>query len=1160
MPPSPALLSPLEKRLAQLEERADDGFWTPGMGEPGFETASPVNAQQATLDSPSTGAAEQPSVILVTVTATVEVAASTFTQLVQPVPSTSSAPTILLNPKQAAAPASSSGRLFDVSSPATPGKVVQLSTDSLSAAATDSSLPASSSGPVFDVSSAGTPGKVVQLSTEAPSPAEPSSAALLTTTLQRQEEPLFTLDDASTAATPTTSSERVFSPTTRSVIRALAPSSSAAVEEAASETSDAAAPVQPASSSTTAPAIGSSRIAVVAPSSPTTTNAPAASNTLSSLLSSTSSLAIVVLPASSSLATLFSASSPSSTFDSPSSIASGASSSSSPTSSTLSSLSSTPSSSSTSSTASTPRTTAESSSFFSKLGSSPANIALTTIVCAGILAVLLGVLAFFLRRCHRRRKRALIGDLLGSEGGDSPRDEWKSSGGQWDEKYAEFSPLAAGPRSGVSAESPGIEPEEVWRRRQSSTHGHGHGYVDYAASHGAGTLGMLGVPVAREEEQRRASAVTASDWTSIVGDGVFSEAHGPLEAVREVEHDRRESESTIGTAILYPSRPTSQAHPSFHLPNRMLVAQSQPQPVQAYPHPARPPLVSTAHVKRHSGQASFDSQSVYSETVPPTPLTPFAPVYTRPSFYSYRSAIPLSPALASPGGTRQLAPATYSPRSPRSTRSPGLVPYSPRSARSPPLASAPLPTLGERETLVHPAAGSAPAVTRTHPSLSGPGGATPASPSGGGWKESLERVMGTAAEMMGANFLGRTSGIAPSDVEKGAPSGGGGDRFTALPETSSPRRQPSIDYFTFPGPGASRSSPPRASPPRARPAPLSLASPASPANAHRTSFASSSSTSLPGEDDLVTPTTLAFPERALAQVQAHGHAARGVRTQLSSASLARHDRAHSAELPSTSRFEPLPFALRPPPPRTSAHSYQQQRDEPVNSFVPARPPRSTARRPSLPLAFPPPSPSPSLGPSAPPMTRHRSSSLTSTPSHRRSRSNSFESIRTGLLQPHWRALGREMVRSGSLSTVPASSVTDEGAFARTEEDDAGTTVEGEVSDPFADRDGGSESLELSSTSSCDDSHDDASQRARRGTPAPSVRPRRRPTSAQDKRVSSLVLERRRRSLAAASGSDRDSVRRGSLVEEAMRSGEEDMARLREAREAVDWAAFADSRV
>ncbi|BGP14595.1 hypothetical protein JCM10213_001943 [Rhodosporidiobolus nylandii] len=237
-----------------------------------------------------------------------------------------------------------------------------------------------------------------------------------------------------------------------------------------------------------------------------------------------------------------------------------------------------------------PRRASAATSFFRNLGSTPGNIALTSLVCAGILAVLLGVLAFFIRRCHRRRKKELLGDLLGTEGGASPKEDWA-------EKYADFEghtpTLQIG---GQPAESPGFEPDEVWRRR----------------------LTLL---------EDNAVAVAP---VSMAGVGAQDSSEGA----------RRASDETVGTDILYPSRAASFTHDavipgssylSFPLPPH----RSFPDPSHLQPPPSRPssyPL---------DPNLSANSASQYS-TRSPTPLSPsFAPVYQR------QPAAPLSPPPAS---------------------------------------------------------------------------------------------------------------------------------------------------------------------------------------------------------------------------------------------------------------------------------------------------------------------------------------------------------------------------------------------------------------------------------------------------------------------------------------------------------------------------------
>ncbi|GAA5884659.1 hypothetical protein JCM6882_005337 [Rhodosporidiobolus microsporus] len=981
MPPSSfrrrtVLVERMEEE-GQLEERANDGFWTPGMGEPGFDEATATGQVLAPTVEEAV-----PTVLVVTVTAEVEVAATTVTQLVQPL-ETASLPIAASSPAPDA-----SERLFGGAS-----------------------------------SSAGV-GKVLQLSTPAEADEATSTPALLApaeTTSARAQAPTSAAAVPAVSEAAATTSEKIFNAKWDSQVRAVVASTSEAAEPAAVSTTPVPFVVL---TQTTSSARSSSRIAVVAPSSSTTPAVESASTPLvdtstrpvsglSSLIVGFPSASTTVALAASSSSPLLSASSTSAPSSSARSTASTADSSS-----PSSSASSASSASSPSSTVSARDSSA--GSFFSKLGKSPANIALTTIVSVGILAVLIGILAFFLRRCHRRRKKALLGDLLGSEAGDTPapKERWTEKFNDEDEPLAGYG-AAAGISGGglayLDAESPGIEPDEVWRRRLSSTDGHGGVQC--------GPCGMLTLPARASVVEARRPSAASSEWTSFGGDHRMQQLEQPHPqhgSSAEPAGPKRESESTIGTGILYPSYPSAaySAYPAFHLPNR-LAAPAPPAPAHLQPRPSMQPHLSTI------------SDSIYSTTVPPTPRSPSI-------YLAYQSAVPLSPALGN------VSPTTPAPVSPHSAPPPSPSYFAPR-----------------REILAHPT-NTTPGIVRTLPSLSGPSGAgmqdpSPAStPGAGTWKESLERVMGSAADLIGSTFSAApavataTAGRA-SDAprgEFGQRGGNGGDRFTTFPSPASPRRPHLASFSTL--------RPTRPPPLNLSPAPPPLAL----CNSHLSlvsAFSDSTAASIEGDPEpetLVSPSTLAFPEKALAHVEEHAHAAKGVRTNLAQARgkkrqdlprfdprLMITDERRTQSEPGHGGDEEEGAGAESERKRDSA-SEQLHGEEPpaVNPFLaprrPARPRKSSQRRGSLTL------PSSSLA-RPPMMARQRSSSLDG-----------------GAVSP----------------------------FAHP--DDSDDEEEAHESD----------SLDLTSSSSSTHSDDEAASRA----------------SEHDKRVSSLMLERRRRSLASLS--------------------------------------------
>ncbi|GAA6038891.1 hypothetical protein JCM8097_000558 [Rhodosporidiobolus ruineniae] len=864
-----------------LDKRADDGFWTPGMREPGFETAALQTLNLApSLDSPDV------STVLVTVTATLELPASTVTEVVDPSPaspttssladSSSVAPAPIFNPK---------------SSSAAPGKVF---------------LPVSTSE-----------GKVVITTTPAPPP--PSTSLAVQEPTSTTPSTLAPVTTSAPAVTTTPSVASIFNPKQTSQVRAVAPSSLAAEPIASSPVTSSSSAALASTSAPTRPSLASTRIAVVAP--PTTSAASTAGPATSSSSASPSSL-VIFAPSASTSGNLASLSSATLALSS-TSLTGSSSSASSPLSSSpvfsTSAESSSISSSSASSNSAVP--TADHSSFFAKLGKTPANIALTTIVCAGILAVILGVVAFVVRRCHVRRKKALLNELLGPDDEKrlrSDRDDW--------EKFADDSPDfgCSGPTP-PDVDSPGVEPNEVWRRRTLD--------------------GMTGIGLA------------------------YPAATYPATSPRRMSRD------------VFPARPVA-----------TLGSTSRP--------PMRP-------------SNSAQSASLYSATVPPTPFTPgVTPFYLQQQQQlrtaGYPSAIPLSPALSGSTGTS----GSRSPTSPSPPR-PSPSYFSPRP---------------DREILAHPTA-TAPGIIRTLPSISGPSGAgtprlsTPADGLRSGaatprltWKESLERVMTSAADLVVGASSARST---PPPAEAGP-----GPRTMAAREQAqvqdaytefpSPLRRPAFQSSTVPNrpklrPAAHEFSLPLSPRPRLPPSPPSpsiplpaVAAPSAPfynlvptssltvgppSNQHPNHSRSFSATSLgsstsAGSNDLfVSPSTLAHPEQAVQHVDSlvRAEPVRMVRTP--SAGALRPALAVEAVGPTPPRPDRAPghggrFEPAPAPTATGTPRALRRQGMVQNPFAapldaaseegqdPYRPVASSSPSPALPSAF-----------TAPPLGRQRSTSL-----------------------------------------------------------------------------------------------------------------------------------------------------------------------------------------
>ncbi|GAA5821340.1 hypothetical protein JCM11251_004578 [Rhodosporidiobolus azoricus] len=953
------------------------------MGEPGFEEATATAGDLAPTAVPAA-----PTVLVVTVTAQVEVAATTVTQLVQPLgtalPPPSSFPIL-----------DDSGPVFGGTSSPGVGKIVQ---------------------PSLAVDAEATTPKEADPATQTISPDVPAADAT-TEVLQASPKPT-----AATSFMATTSQERVFNPKWDSQIRAVVSTSGVAASTAPTPTITVSSII-----STTSERRASSRIAVAAPPSSTlraeavssssvaisSLSLDATSNSLSDILS-VGSFTLPLLASSSSIS-LGSASASGTSVDItyPSSPTAASPSSS------MSPVAVLPSSSPSASppTSSGADRDSSAASFFSTLGKSPANIALTTIVCAGILAVLLGVLAFFLRRCHRRRKKAHFGSMLGSEAGDdTPRPAKR-----WTEKFAnEEEPLTSqgglgggGGLAYLDLESPQME--EVWQRRMSSREGHGS--AQYSP------CDMLTLPARAATGDARRPSTSSSEWTSFGGDHA-------MQPRRQEEPDilagaggsTRKSVSVMGTSDLYPSCPSAaySAYPAFHLPHRLATEPAPPAPAQLGTRPLLHPSLSTI------------SASIYSTTIPPTPLSP--------TLYPYPSTVPLSPRLGNVSPTVTTSP---SPR--------GAPPSSPSYF-----------TLPRSEILAHPTT-TTPGIVRTLPSLSGPSGPempdpSPAStPGGGTWKESLEQVMGSAAELFGPTFgitAGMTSTRLGRDEERGElrrQDGAAGDRFTTFP-AAAPRRSPPTIFTT------STVRPTRPPPLILSPRPPTLIARESHLSLIST-FSDSTIASPPASADhafehepepgaLVSPSTLAFPEKAFVQVDERAHAAKGV--------LLTSEKKEKTTRPGLPRFEPRLMLLderrtQSEPGHGGDAVDEEEKGEQyaplaVNPFLlssiarrPTRPRKSSQRRPSLNLL-------PSSLSRPPMMARQRTLSL-------------------------------DLVGAGGLVSP----------FAHADDSDA----DGDLHE--------SDSLDMTSSSSSSQSHSDDSA-----------------SKAASERISSLMLERRRRSLASLS--------------------------------------------
>ncbi|BGP30641.1 hypothetical protein JCM10296v2_002398 [Rhodotorula toruloides] len=178
--------------MLSLEERANDGFWTPGMGEAGFPaTTSAESAQTTPVINPKAVSVEDPPTVIFTTIVKI-VAPMTVTQLVEPA--------------QATQAVDAATKVF-----ATPVKAVQATVTPINPKATIASIPSVSPPRIFGgVSSSGL---IRVLGATAASSAFERNDAL--TALQ-------TTKPISTHTFPTSASERIFQPFTQSEIRVAA--------------------------------------------------------------------------------------------------------------------------------------------------------------------------------------------------------------------------------------------------------------------------------------------------------------------------------------------------------------------------------------------------------------------------------------------------------------------------------------------------------------------------------------------------------------------------------------------------------------------------------------------------------------------------------------------------------------------------------------------------------------------------------------------------------------------------------------------------------------------------------------------------------------------------------------------------------------------------
>ncbi|GJN87423.1 hypothetical protein Rhopal_000372-T1 [Rhodotorula paludigena] len=579
----------------RVDKRANDGFWTPGMGEAGFDeaaaTAVDSPAPTPVYNPKAQAPTDSPAMVTLTLTAVIKVISPTNagdSGVDAPAPSLASS-----------ADGAQTELIFGPST--APVKVVQPAPSTLatsepspqpvdrpSTAGANMFGGASSSGLVrfLGAATSATPVYIAAASTStSPSPIVlPSSSSV--------------------------GSDRIFTLPTESTIRAVVTSTTPATQQTSSMAISAAAPAASMSNSVDGSVGETPADSMSTPSSgssPSTSAEDAANRSL------TSSSARTATPSSTARAGLSTSNQPSSTAPR------------------------------------SPDATGRSSSPFDRIGDSPANIALTTIIALIIFAILVAVLAFCLRRCHRRRKRARVGQTLGSDSG-SPELE---RGARWSPvtPAAAWTPLTTDAAGEGGQVGDGVrEMRELWRQSLG----------DLAPQAGLVVPGSSRIAASERPP--------SSDWTSFVG------GHPSTEGGHE---GRRDSAATVNTGILDWGE---RRHGS--------IGGLAPPPRR--PHPLR---------------------------------TVFRPSYSSPSAYSESTGNALSP---------------------------NSIVHSPRQ-----------PGLGSPFRF-----GAVPALTRTSASTTSP--LSPTGPSHPGlrskpsWKDSLDRVMGSAADIIGATFLSRDSSPASS--------------------------------------------------------------------------------------------------------------------------------------------------------------------------------------------------------------------------------------------------------------------------------------------------------------------------------------------------------------------------------------------------------------
>ncbi|GAA5899420.1 hypothetical protein JCM8208_001641 [Rhodotorula glutinis] len=246
-----------------------------------------------------------------------------------------------------------------------------------------------------------------------------------------------------------------------------------------------------------------------------------------------------------------------------------------------------------------------SSSVFAHLGDSPANIALTTLVCFAILALLAALPIFCLCRRRRRRRQDRLGHTLGSDAGSPSVEEgWpvrSPSSARWTPPPPHMSdPWSPSGELGEDVR----HMRELWRETAL-------GDVEVATEFATSEEATAGPGTTAAAEGGRSPATETSEWTSWIGGHASTDGHGSVGYFDP--SGRRGSDATVTPEVLEGRRRVAQSH--VHASTRQVRA----------PHPLRTALrpedFSPSTYSPSSGHPSQRSPAYPSSGL----ASPFAP-------------------------------------------------------------------------------------------------------------------------------------------------------------------------------------------------------------------------------------------------------------------------------------------------------------------------------------------------------------------------------------------------------------------------------------------------------------------------------------------------------------------------------------------------------